>query len=356
MKKSLKREGISYSEDFIFTVRSHKYKILCISIILIALIIILPVVLTIKTENPSVPAQILPFINESSRQIVIGGYLGAIQVFTNNLTLTHNFTAHYKSNKSNCIERVKYLPGGYIASISADTSVKIWSTTNWSLVREYNGHTDDVYGIDYIREDIIATGGFDNTIQLWRISNGELKLKINTTSWIYCLKYLPTNGYLASGDFDGNINIWDITTGALVRILGYHSNRVFDLLLINNDLLASSSDLNTIVFWDLKTFTNQSTINAHGGQIWTMVLVSHLNLLISASTDETIKIWNLKDMSLNKTIQHGHEGYIFGLSLLSHDVFVSVGLDGYIKRWLISTGLLLDSVSNGLLIQAVETF
>jgi hypothetical protein len=52
-----------------------------------------------------------------------------------------------------------YFPGkSYVASVADDSWVKIWNTSDWSLVTAYNGHKSRIYGVECIDDDTIATG------------------------------------------------------------------------------------------------------------------------------------------------------------------------------------------------------
>ncbi len=90
---------------------------------------------------------------------MIGDYNGTIQVYDSNRTLIRNFTAHSNSNESNCIENLMFFPGkSLVASVADDAWVKIWNTSDWSLVTAYNGHKSHIYGVECVDDDTIATG------------------------------------------------------------------------------------------------------------------------------------------------------------------------------------------------------
>ena len=89
---------------------------------------------------------------------------------------------------------------GYIATSSLDSSVKIWDpNSNWTLIQKYSNHSSfDVYGLEYINADTIASGDTNGTIQIWSISTGLTLRTIYTGSIVYTLKIFGlsvTNGY-----------------------------------------------------------------------------------------------------------------------------------------------------------------
>ena len=89
------------------------------------------------------------------------------------------------------INRIKQSPfnNQYVATCSADGTVKIWnvSVTNWTLIRTYTGHTSELNELEYVNEDTMATGGYDQTIHIWSLSTGITNRIINTSSTVWSL-------------------------------------------------------------------------------------------------------------------------------------------------------------------------
>ncbi|ELR14807.1 Rfwd1prov protein [Acanthamoeba castellanii str. Neff] len=70
-------------------------------------------------------------------------------------------------------------------------------------------------------------------------------------------------------------------------------------------MLVSGSSDETIRIWDLATFKTRNTLVGHGGIVHAVVVVGRK--LISGSSDKTIRVWNLKTMKLERTITgHGN--------------------------------------------------
>jgi WD40 repeat protein len=67
-------------------------------------------------------------------------------------------------------------------------------------------------------------------------------------------------------------------------------------------------------------------------------------ILISASDDETIKIWNYQNGQLVRTLNH-HTDWVRGLAILSNKQFASGSYDRTIKIWDTSSWTILRSIS-----------
>jgi WD40 repeat protein len=70
----------------------------------------------------------------------------------------------------------------------------------------------------------------------------------------------------------------------------------------------------------------------HSRSIRKIVLMENLNILISASNDQTIKIWNLSNGHCLKTIE-AHKRFITGLCLIQDYKFITSSSDFWVKIW-----------------------
>jgi WD40 repeat protein len=152
---------------------------------------------------------------------------------------------------------------------------------------------------------------------------------------------------LASGCKNGDIKIWDYAD--LKKTITGHTSYVSSLVLLKNGNLASSSLDNTIKIWNTNDF---SLINSFGSnkrsfiprglsradQVKLIPLVELQNAYLAcASTDNTIKIFDVSDGSLKQTLK-GHTDWIQSLAVLSNGILVSGSIDSTIKIWKPDTG------------------
>jgi hypothetical protein len=132
------------------------------------------------------------------------------------------------------ITYLKYLPNGYVASCSADSTVNIWDPYTWVLIRKYLEHIKEIFCIDQIEKDILVSASYDSTLRIWKISTGLTISKIDLYSMAYAVKALP-NGLIACGLIGvpvENLIIYNYTSQNLLHTLVGQSKTIYTIELV----------------------------------------------------------------------------------------------------------------------------
>jgi WD40 repeat protein len=287
---------------------------------------------------------------------------GKIRIYNSStLSLVNSFQGH-----SDRIFRIKQSPfvnynnSNYVATASFDLTVKIWdSSSNWSLIRTYSQHSSDIYGLEWLDKDTLASCGiFDQSIKIWYLSSGQTKRIINVpnNAYIFSIELLKNQIHMAVGlGWPSNsILIYNINNGSLISTLQGHTDLVRDLLQINeNDLLASSSDDKTIRIWNLTTNMTQFILQGHTDGVVGLKQINS-KMLASSSLDGTVILWNITSASQIRTFT-GHMGYLMWSIDINNNskegqaTLVSGGYgDKTIRVWDLSTGACLISINTSL--------
>jgi WD40 repeat protein len=266
-------------------------------------------------------------------------------VYNQSLSLINSFNAHNSG-----ILRIKQSSYNieYVATASFDKTVKIWNQIlNWQLLQTYTDHFDQVFGVEFINRDTIASGSTDGQIHLWSISKNVTLKIISTNSSVRCLSLLSNGFHLATGLANSNINIYDTYSGSLVLTLRGHTEQVNDLILISNgNLLASSSDDKSIRVWDLNKNTAKCTLLGHINWVYGLKQI-YWDILSSGSYDSTVKLWNITSCNLVRTLDD-HRGPIYwSVDVLNDaETIVSGCADGTVTLWNIESGLVVNSLNS----------
>lgn len=192
-------------------------------------------------------------------------------------------------------------------------------------------HTDWVNDIVVCKNyNTIFSASSDTTVKVWNSTNGSLlnTLKLHK-DYVKCLSYAQDKNLLASAGFDKNIFIWDVQTGAALNSSGLDFKTINDnkysiySLAMNKQgtVLASGSPENCIRLWDPRSCSKTMKLKGHTHNIRTLILNRDGTQLLSASSDHTIRLWSLGQQRCISTIEIHTEGV---WSMCVNDSFTKV--------------------------------
>lgn len=108
-------------------------------------------------------------------------------------------------------------------------------------------------------------------------------------------------------------------------------------------LLVSASEDAMIRLWDIETGKPEKPLSGHTGTVNDLAFNSNGTMLASCSSDISIKLWNFQTFDCIKTLR-GHEHNITGIAFLpSGDHIVSASRDKTINLWEVASGYCLKT-------------
>jgi len=142
------------------------------------------------------------------------------------------------------VEAYLHAKDNQVNNFTAQGAITKILQSNPGLIHVLLGHTDWVNTIaTHPNSNILASGGWDNTVILWDISDPSLPEIIKTlsehTSSVESVAFSSDGKTLASSSFDSLI-LWDISDPSDPKLLGKIDGDYSDLLFTHNDTILSS--------------------------------------------------------------------------------------------------------------------
>ena len=212
------------------------------------------------------------------------------------------------------------------------------------------GHHGSVLGAAISPDGkMVATSGFDRTVQLWDAGTGRsLAVLDGHDARVENVVFSPRRSYLATDAFDTTGAIWDAKRAVeLFRLSGLTSSGpsilVFDshestLVTVDRDYRAN--------LWDVKSGRIVRSLEGHKGLISAFAFSPDGKTAATASLDRTVRLWDVTMGKLQKSFTQSGD-YEIKVIMFTHDGqdLVAASGDAFVPIWKVHS----DSTSPRLL-------
>ena len=258
---------------------------------------------------------------------------------------------------------VEYSPdGSLIASGSEDASVRIWGSSDGSLVRELIGHKEIVNDLSFSPDGtILASASNDGSVRFWDVGGGNLIRTIDPLiDRVYKVEFSPDGNLIAIGgnncfielrqvdsgifrrslpqpkcveryqgmvwswgiDFTsdgeeiitgdgrtycgGSIQRWEVGEYVPPTLLEGYQLRTRDLDISPDDSTLTVAFIGSPVFWlmDAENGSLLETFRGHTYRVNSVVFSPDGEMIASGSRDKTIGLWELDGTLIHKLETH----------------------------------------------------
>ena len=99
--------------------------------------------------------------------------------------------------------------------------MKLWDWKRGECCQQLQGHEDLVPCVAFSLDGrFLASGSADATIRLWDVKMGECcRILQGHSQWVRSVAFSPDGKLLASGSEDRTIKLWEVETGQCIKTL-----------------------------------------------------------------------------------------------------------------------------------------
>jgi guanine nucleotide-binding protein subunit beta-2-like 1 protein len=195
----------------------------------------------------------------------------------------------------------------FLVTGSRDRSLIIWNLQpsndaqdEWGAPRKIlKGHSHFVSDIDLSNDSrFCLSSSWDGTIRLWNLLKGTTRYTMTDHKRdVLTVAFSPDNRQICSGSMDKAVKIWNIQGVCRYTIdQNPHTDWVSCVRYFHNQekqLVVTASWDKTIKVWDNTAMSLMFTLVGHKGQVNTLDIAANTNIVASGGRDGKVNIWNV---------------------------------------------------------------
>lgn len=193
-------------------------------------------------------------------------------------------------------------------------------------------------------EDFFATAGISKRIKIFDFGafmNDSIDIhypvvEMSNRSKLSCVCWNSyIKNYLASTDYDGIVKMWDMSTGQGLSQYHEHQKRAWSVDFSKADptRFASGSDDWTVKLWNINERNSLATLRSHANICSLQFSTFNPHLLAFGSADFKVYCYDLRHVRTHLCTLSGHEKSISSVKFSDSKTLVSASTDNSLKLW-----------------------
>ncbi|XP_050377954.1 protein SPA1-RELATED 2 isoform X2 [Argentina anserina] len=231
---------------------------------------------------------------------------------------------------------------------------------------DFNSNSNLICSLSFDRdEDYIASAGVSKKIKIYEFNalfNDSVdihypSIEISNDTKISCIcwnNYIKN--YLTSTDYEGLVKLWDVSTGQEFARYRGHEQKAWsvDFSQVDPTKLASGSDDGSVKLWSINEKNCVGTIrNRNFANVCCVQFSAHSTNLVSfGSADYNTYCYDLRNARMPWCVLVGHQKSVSYVKFLDSETIVSASTDNTLKLWDLNkttaSGLSTNACSNTL--------
>jgi E3 ubiquitin-protein ligase RFWD2 len=161
-------------------------------------------------------------------------------------------------SKLSCLSWNKFV-NSELASTDYEGVLNVWDTTTGDLIHEYEAHSKRIWSVDHCCADpaLITTGSDDCFVKVWSTKSPSAIAQFDLKANVCAVKWNPNSPYeIAVGSADHSVYLYDLRKyDTFVRSFSGHKKAVSYVRWSGNDEIVSASTDSTLRLWNVRSMS-----------------------------------------------------------------------------------------------------
>lgn len=240
----------------------------------------------------------------------------------------------FQVNHAETISKILKISEDSLALGFFDGKLIIYNVAS-SQIKSFFFHNDVINDLVMLNERCLLSASSDGFIGLLDVVNEKLLRKIKRDDYIVtCLSPLNSTSFMA-GSTQNSIAVYSTGSNKTIELIKACDDKFnyflpHHILQLDEQFMLVCGSNNKIYLFNKQTGKIVRQFIGHTDIVKSIILVG--DMLVSASSDRTIRLWNIKnELCLN--VLNGHAAAINKLIKIDDSQFISASNDGTLRLW-----------------------